>query len=170
MKVSDIYTDRTCGITRVYFQQQYKGIPVYNAILNVCMTKEGKVYYTTHRFVKDIENKANTVNAGITPQEAIQQFAAHLGITATNVRMKLSNQEDEYVFDGGTFAREDVTTKLVYQPVNGEVRLAWHILFLPVGNLNQWSTRVDALDGNILGQDNWTLFCLSDRVNLSSSF
>src|SRR4030095_7220075 len=42
MTVNDMYTDTTSKITSIYFLQHFKDIPVYNAILNVNITREGK--------------------------------------------------------------------------------------------------------------------------------
>jgi hypothetical protein len=54
MTVSDRYTDKSSGITRIYFEQRYQGIPVDHAILNVCMTRDNKVYYSTCRFIPNL--------------------------------------------------------------------------------------------------------------------
>jgi Zn-dependent metalloprotease len=39
------YTDVNSGITRIYFQQKFNGIPIHNAILNMNISKDGKVFY-----------------------------------------------------------------------------------------------------------------------------
>ena len=48
--ISDMYTTDHNGLTHVYFQQQYKGIPIYNAVTSVHITKEGKVIESPNRF------------------------------------------------------------------------------------------------------------------------
>src|SRR6187401_2938752 len=99
MMVSDQYTDKTSGITRIYFQQAYKGIPIHNAILNVCMAKEGNVYFTTSRFIGDLAKKINAVQPTLSPQDAVIQLSAHLGFTTADFTSKQSLRESQYIFE-----------------------------------------------------------------------
>ena len=160
--ISDMYTDKSSGITRVYFLQRYKGIPVFNAILNVCMTKEGKVYYTTSRFVKSLEEKINATKPKINAAEAIGYLTTHLGFPSTQPRMKMCTNDAEYIFEQNEQTREDITVELNYQPYQGKVNLAWTILYCPFSTLDQWNVRVDAVTGEVLKKDNWTLYCNVD--------
>ncbi|MCE7926014.1 MAG: T9SS C-terminal target domain-containing protein [Haliscomenobacteraceae bacterium CHB4] len=165
MTVNDMYTDKTSGITRVYFLQRHLDIPVYNAILNVSIAKEGKVFFAGNRFVPDLSGKVNTTEPAVEPAEAVSKLAAHLGLPAEVLRLKSKTGKMQFVFEKGNIAKEDITVALSYQPHQGKVLLAWDILFSPVGASDQWSTRVDAVTGAVLNEYNWTLSCFGDDMH-----
>ena len=164
MMVSDQYTDKTSGITRIYFQQAYKGIPIHNAILNVCMAKEGNVYFTTSRFIGDLAKKITAVQPTLSPQDAVIQLSAHLGFTTADFTSKQSLRESQYIFENTNIAREDIVAELCYQPLEGKVVLSWDVSLSPKVNLDSWSARVDALSGEVIRKDNGTLYCLPNDL------
>ncbi|HEY3385208.1 MAG TPA: M36 family metallopeptidase, partial [Saprospiraceae bacterium] len=162
MRISDMYTDQSSGITRIYFQQHYEGIPVNNAILNLNITKDGIVFFATNRFVRDLYKKINTTKAEIHPLEAIANLATHLALAPVPLRLKVWESDSLVVFEKNDFAREDITAALVYQPANDNVFLSWDIFLAPLSTHDSWSARVDAMTGKVIKVDNWTLYCHVD--------
>lgn len=162
--VSDMYTDHKTGITRVYLMQQYNGIPVYNAINNFNIDKEGKVFYVGKRFVPRLAERINTTIPVLSAEEAVHRVAEHLGLTLGQLSLKERPAQNTYLFDAGTWARQDIEVKLRYQPMgsNGPVLLAWDVTFFPKGNDDMWSIRVDAVNGQLLDKANWTVYCRVD--------
>ncbi len=163
MTVNDLYTDQSTGITRVFFLQRYRGIPVYNAILNLSISKTGKVFFAGNRFVSGLAGKINTTAAVLSPGEAVATLAGHLGLPAEELAFQRQNDQAPFVFDKGRMAREDITAMMTYQPYQGRVRLAWDVLLSPAGTFDEWSTRVDAVSGAILDESNWTLSCFETK-------
>jgi len=159
MTISDRYSDKSSGITRIYFLQRYKGIPVHNAILNVCLTKEGKIYFATSRFVGDLANKINSITPVLHPEEAIIHLASNFGIAAIEMQRKPSIKVSQYVFENSAIANEDITAELMYQPYHGKLFLSWDIYYSPLGTHDGWSVRVDALTGEVLNKNNQTSYC-----------
>src|SRR4030095_6968129 len=161
MTINDQYTDKKTGITRIYFLQRYKGIPISQAILNINIDKTGKVFFAGNRFESEIEKKINTTAPAFSPIDAVTLLAAHLGVLKDEPKSKRSTKESQFIFDKGSMATEDITAELTYQPYNGKLRLAWDILFSPINNNDKWSTRIDAITGDVLDKDNWTVYCSS---------
>ncbi|HEX5112749.1 MAG TPA: M36 family metallopeptidase [Saprospiraceae bacterium] len=159
LTISKRYTDTQTGITRIYLQQRYNGIPVQNAILNVVINPEGKVIYAGNRFISRLDEKVNATVSKLSPDEAVTALTKHLDIAPVSLQMKRSNDESEFIFDKGNFASEDVKASLCYQPVDGKVHIAWNIQLAPLGTNDLWNTRVDAVNGKILDEDNWTVYC-----------
>ena len=58
MVVSSAVRDDHNGVTHVYFEQRYRGIPVYNGILNVSVLANGSVLTAGSRFVSNIASAA----------------------------------------------------------------------------------------------------------------
>lgn len=162
MTVNDQYTDKSTGISRVFFLQRHHGIPVYNAIMNLNITKEGKVFYVGKRFVQNLAGKVNTTVPVLSAEAAVQKLAAHLGLPYETLRLKSKTGTHAFVFDKGNIAREDITVTLSYQPLQNAALLAWDILFAPVNSNDKWSTRVDAVVGDVLNEYNWTIYCKVD--------
>ncbi len=169
--VSDWYTDRTTGITRVYLKQRYEGIEVYNAINNFNIDKEGQVFFVGRRFVPHLAEKVNTTTPTLTAQQAVTAAFQHLDLAPTgNLRLWEQQGPHRFVFEATDDTREKVYAQLVWAPQkDGSVRLAWDILLAPVNSHDKWSMRIDATDGQLLDKDNWTLYCRAGGVSRSDA-
>ena len=121
MTIQDMYTDKSSGITRIYFLQKYQQIPVYNAIINLNMNKEGMVYYAGCRFVKQLQEKIATHSPVLSAQQAIDQLVNHLGLQNQPVLLQ-QQMGDAYVFEGGSLCREAIPVSLMYLEVGDDVR------------------------------------------------
>ncbi len=162
MAVSSSYTDKKTGISRVYFNQQYNGIPVYNAILNLNINKKGEVFFSGNRFVDRISEKFNTTIPVISAAQALEKLAAHLGLSSEEIRLLEQSGTNTFVFEKGNLATENIIVKLSYQIVDQAVRLAWNITIYPVNTADMWDSRVDAVTGKVLDETNWTVYCQVD--------
>ena len=166
LSVSSMYTDEKTGISRVYFNQQYKGIPVYNAILNVNINKNGAVFFAGNRFVDRLSEKVNTTIPIISAAQAVDKLATHLGLPYDEVRL-VKQTGNRFVFEKGNMATEDIQVQLSYQVVDKTVRLAWNVTIFPVKSSDMWDSRVDAVTGKVLNETNWTVSCQVDGRSFS---
>ncbi|MBK7374098.1 MAG: hypothetical protein IPJ02_00565 [Chitinophagaceae bacterium] len=62
MKVSSETFSKQSGVTNVYFQQTVNGIPVYNAILNVHITRDNQLYWPTGNRLVKVDRCGNVKN------------------------------------------------------------------------------------------------------------
>ena len=162
MTISDQYSTDHNGVTHLYFIQRHAGIEVHTAIMGVHVKPDGKVAYAVHRFVPGLSGKVNTVQPLLTSRQAIDFAAKEAGVYhETTLRQTENPEPNHYVYDGGTMAKSDIKVKLVYQQMRqqGTVRLAWHVTFDQIDTPDWWSMRVDALTGEILEKNNWTVYC-----------
>lgn len=82
--------------------------------------------------------------------------------------MKVKTLDKNFVYDKGDIARVDILTGLSIHASDQQTRLAWDILFCPNGTHDQWSARVDAITGEVLVKNNWTLSCqMRENMDLS---
>ena len=59
---------------------------------------------------------------------------------------------------------ENPSTSLTYQTTQeGIIRLAWMFELNPTDHSDHWIIRVDAMDGSILGKNNYTVYCNFDH-------
>lgn len=160
MYVSDMTVDKETGISRVYFQQRYASIKVNKSILNLSIDREGEVFFVGKRFVPRLSEKVNSVMPSLTAQQAVEKALQHLNVVSNETlqqkeRIDLRN----YVFHAGDFSKKDIKVELQYQPMENDVRLAWDMVVDPKDNADRWSMRVDAMTGEVLQQENWTIYC-----------
>ena len=82
------------GITYMYLNQAYKGIPIRNAMMTVIMDQHGKVVSDAHNLVAQIGKKINTLKPAVTPAAAIINSAAHLGLRIKETPVSGSRSSD----------------------------------------------------------------------------
>jgi hypothetical protein len=66
------------GVTHVYLQQRYRGIEVWNGILNVALGADGAASSTGHRFVTNIASSAGGQQPRRAAETAAADAAGHL--------------------------------------------------------------------------------------------
>lgn len=165
MTVNDMYTDPSTGITRVYFLQRYRGIPVHNAIQNLSIAPDGRVFHVGKRFISNIADKVNTVVPVLSADQAVHKLLEELGISAEPLRIARKISDTEFIFEKGNLSQEDIKVKLSYQYYRDLLLLAWDVSLEPVKSSDMWSVRIDAVTGSILDKANWTVYC---KVNGSA--
>jgi extracellular elastinolytic metalloproteinase len=158
--IQQSYTTDDNGLTHVYLTQQRNGIEVYNAIVNVNVTKEGTVIYAGNRFVANL--KVNASQPAITAGSAIAIIAQSLGMSVAKEPTPLSiDAKKRVTFAPNGLAHQEMHAQLRYQPIgnDGQARLAWDVDMDAVNGNDHWTMRVDALTGQILDKKSWTVHC-----------
>ncbi len=158
-EVSDLYTSRHNGVTHVYLNQTHQGIRVFNGILGVHIDAEGKVFYATNRWVSDLAGKLANPTPVLSAEDAILHSADHLNLI-DNLPPRRSapvGLDQLQVFEGGQMSVHDIDVRLVYVPLEQGVRLGWKVNIRPAGSTDWWDMVVDAEDGNVIAQINWTV-------------
>ncbi len=158
--VSDAYQDRHNLVSHIYLNQSVQNIPIFNALAGVHITKDGKVAYANHRFINDAVSKINGTTPTIEAVEAIKFAAQHLEQEFNNVALIEMRGNNEYLFEAADFTFNEIPVALKFQPVeNGQLKLAWDLSLQMRNSSDYWSIRVDAMTGEILDQNNWTVYC-----------
>jgi len=162
VELRDRVYSRHNGTTHFYFNQRYAGIELYNAI-NGVHVQEGEVKFATNRFQSNVSERVNATEPSLSPAEAIEAAATHLGLVPQG-QFRLKGEENHrYTFTGGAVSNSDINVQLVYQSVEGgKLRLAWNLALDMPNSTDYWSLRVDALSGLVLDQNNWTVYCSFD--------
>lgn len=159
MTIRDMYTDKNSGITRIYFLQHYHHIPIYNAILNLSIDQAGNVFHAGNRFVQDVANKINTTEPVLNAGNAVSNLAHHLGLSYPELRIKEIKNKTHFIFEKGNIAEQPIEVELIYQPQDDKLLLSWQVRISPKNKPDRWCSRVDAIHGDVLEEDNWTIYC-----------
>ena len=157
--VTDQYVSKKTGLTHVYLQQRYRGIPVHNAILNLNIDRNGQVLHVGNRFVPGLEKAVQDSVRALEPAAAVDAAASSLGLAPPEpLRLESARSADEVQFGGAGIAGEPIAVKLVYLPLQaGGVRLAWMVSIHTLDGQHYWNTFVDAGSGAILFQEDMVL-------------
>ncbi|MGH9904192.1 MAG: M36 family metallopeptidase [Pyrinomonadaceae bacterium] len=156
--VTDAYTSDHTGVSHVYLRQRFQGIEVYNGNINVNVAANGTVLSHGSDFVPNLTSAVNRTSPVITSTAAALAAAASVELTPTallNILELRAGAAREVVLSGGGISLSPIPVKLVYQPVEGTVRLAWNVEIEEVSQRHWWSLRVDAETGALLSKDDF---------------
>ncbi len=161
-KVLSTYLDEASGgVRRVYLIQTYKGVPVYNQVL-VLAFKGDKLISHAGSFNHSIEKLANvnSVMPSVSAESAVQSALSDRGIRAAQMAIAINRKQNgqEVEFGNMGVSQENITARLMWTPIENskEIRLSWHVYIIPKTTSDYWMVRVDAVNNNILGMDNYT--------------
>lgn len=145
-------------VTHVYAVQRHNGIEVYNAIVNVAI-KNNAVAHVGNNMQKEIKSRANGSQAALNPMQAAAKAANALGLGAANFSIESVISSQEFLLSDGGVSLEKVPVKLVYQPIDNEIRLAWDLSIHTLDSKHWYSVRIDANTGALLDQIDWVTSC-----------
>lgn len=164
--VSHQYQTKHNGVTHFYFLQQQAGIPVHDAVLSVHVTADGKIGFANSRFVPNVANKINARAPLVTPLQSVIYAARQLDLPGKAAPVFVTQTpQQELIFEDKSISKSPIKVRLMYQPMrDGSVRLAWDLAIQQVNTPDYWSVRIDALTGDLLAKDNWTVYCNFDAT------
>jgi len=157
--VSDEVPDAHTGAVHIYLQQRISGIDVFNGVMNVSVAGDGSVMCVGNRLAKGSDKAAKTRAATLSPAQAVQWAAMHLGLSPPKSLDPIETpggSEQKIVFSDAGISREPIPVRLVYQPVDDKnLRLAWEVKIFEREADHFWNLRVDAETGKVIGQDDY---------------
>ena len=158
LRLSSAYADPN-GLTHVYVQQQYRGIPVYNQMQSLAFMN-GRLAHRAGAFVPVKQLAALPATPGLSAAAAVSRTLQHLNLpfAATPARLEADNgPEARQTFAPAGLARRDIVASLTWAlDAAAKPHLAWNVNIEMLSTADWWNVRVDAATGAILGQDNWT--------------
>lgn len=141
------------GVTQVYLQQRFRGIPVNGAVANVNIAADGSVISVGVSFICDLTPAIRSSSGGRTPSDAALAAALDAKLAPTQpftvIESRGGARQETILSDGGV-ASGRVTASLVYQAVGPrEVRLGW-LVDLEAAAGGHWLIVVDAGTGEVI--------------------
>ncbi len=160
-KVLAAYIDGSSNVTRVYLQQTFKDIPVYNKLV-VLAFRNGLPVSNAGSFIKDLQQRTSTTELpAITQQVAVRtaflskKVNVLQDITIKSTKNKVAN------FGRLGVSEDDITAELIWTPLldGKKLILSWQITYSPVGTSDLWMTRIDATTNQVIDENNLTVYC-----------
>lgn len=167
LKASDIenvivdhaYTDKN-GVRFIYLIQTHEGIPVYNAIMTIVISKKGKIITTGNRFISDLKSKIASTKSEFSAQEAIKLAATHFKTETTVFPTRTDSKTGVEYFMAKDLVNKEIPVSYKYEvDAEGKLHKAYDLSLDMKANSDWWSIRIDAATGEILSKTNWTVYC-----------
>jgi hypothetical protein len=166
------------GLRTVVFEQTFAGIPVHEAALAGCITRQGELVRLSSQFVPDVGRAvangvpnwpALSVNPPISAAMAVVKAAANIG-TELPVGAVVSLSAPE----GATMKQKlkappalkgEAYAQLIWLPLNREAaRLCWQVILVSKARVEMYLVLVDAETGEVLVRRNQTRYQVSTNA------
>ncbi len=155
--VTDNYTDEDTGVTHIYLQQTFNGLPIADAVGSVHITANGEVVSASANFVPNLTYPAT--NQPLAPEvssvDALNAFASALSsstfLTITNspsVAVAATGRSQKTIFNDPELSLDPIPVELQYvASPDGGVELTWSLVARSPRSLNWFVANVAAEGG-----------------------
>jgi len=160
IRVTDNSYSKSMDLELVYTQQQFQGIPIYNAIGTFAI-KEGRVVNFENTFVAALSSNIQNTSYSLEAQSAIEAALEHLNIDLpSDIELVETKNTNSFVFKSASTSVEVIPVELIYAPnQNQKYRLAWNLSILTSDESDWWNFSIDANTAEVLVKENWMLSC-----------
>jgi subtilase family serine protease len=151
------YTSESTGLRHLVFAQSFDGIPVFDGALSIHVDRDGNVERIVSSAARGDGRRSGPLTSAAQAAAAaaanIRPEAAFAAVTIENPAGPRSRTR----FAKGPFLR-DVTAALTWFPIDGSLRLAWHVEVEPDGLPQLYDVLVDAETGEVQLRRNRVLY------------
>jgi extracellular elastinolytic metalloproteinase len=150
--VSNVVYSKVTGATRVYLQQNYQGIPVYNAQLQINVNRDGRIISVNNSFMAGLRRAVGSLKPGKQLPTAVGEALRFSGMKTPAPAMAGANR----VAHAG-ISLAPIDGALMLLPVRpGEARLVWNFQIHTLDKQHMWDLTVDAHTGQVWTRFDWT--------------
>ncbi len=161
--VTDVVPTRHNGLTHVYLRQRVNGLEIAGAEMNYSFRRAGDVFTRVGNFVPNVAARAAETarDPYLSADEAVIAAAAALGLGAVDrldVVASPGGKERAAVLANPEVSELPIPVRLRYYriPDTDELHLVWNMSIKSPYGADWWELWVDAGDGALVGQANWT--------------
>ncbi|MFD2563937.1 T9SS-dependent M36 family metallopeptidase [Aquimarina rubra] len=145
--------------SNVYVLQEYKEIPIYNAIGSFVI-KNGKVISFSGKFHHNLSQKINTTTAAILATDAVRYVASDIGIDIPiDLKTITKTDEGKTVYSDNNISQEQIPVEPMYVSKDDALVLCWDVSIYTLDGQNWHSVRVDAITGEVIDKTDWMFEC-----------
>ena len=144
------YFTQSNGLRTVAFAQNVDGLPVYEAIVTIHIDRTGDIV----RITSSAGRIGGRLRGGqFAADQAVAAAAKNIRPDVPFISTRTGNANGAAVFARGQF-RSDLTASLTWLPVDGVLRLAWHVTVEPESDSELYDVLIDATTGEVLLRQN----------------
>ena len=160
------YLTRSNGVRTVMFAQMVDGVPVFDAVVAVHVAASGDIVRVTSSAGR---TEGRRRAAQVSVEQAVVAAAANIRPELPFSPTPVTDASGGARFARGQF-RRDLLASLTWLPVDGALRLAWHVTVEPDSESELYDVLIDATTGEVLLRRNRVHFAEgSGRVMQSAA-
>ena len=156
--VSNVVYSKVTGATRIYLQQRYQGVPVYNAQLQINVNRDGRIISVNNSFMAGLQRAVRSLTPGKQLPAAVGEALKFSGIKAAPIAAGTPGQGVQLrsrVANAG-ISLEPIDGALMLLPIRpGEARLVWNFQIHTLDKQHMWDLTVDADTGQVWTRFDW---------------
>jgi extracellular elastinolytic metalloproteinase len=150
--VSNVVYSKVTGATRIYLQQRYQGIPVYNAQLQINVNRDGRIISVNNSFMAGLQRAAGSLKPARLLPAAVAEALRFSGMKVPAPGIVSTNNR---VANAG-ISLEPIDGTLMLLPVRpGEARLVWNFQIHTLDKQHMWDLTVDAATNQVWTRFDW---------------
>ena len=154
--VSNVVFSKVTGATRIYLQQRYQGIPVYNAQLQINVNRDGRIISVNNSFMAGLQGAVKSMKPGKTFPAAVSEALRFSGIKAPAVISSVAGDAQGRRVSNAGISLEPINGSLMLLPVRpGEARLVWNFQIHTLDKQHMWDLTVDADTNQVWTRFDW---------------
>ncbi len=159
LEVTDVVPSEASGVTHLYLRQMHRGLPVYNAQLQVHLDAEGRVLSVNSDFLPDLALGVGSLEPRLDAAAAVAAAAKHVEktlATPPRPRGKPTGAGRRTVLDARDLSLEPIEARLALLPVRrADARLVWNFQVYTLDEQHVYDLTVDAATGEVLTRYDW---------------
>lgn len=156
--VTDVVYSKVTGATHIYLQQRYRGIPVYNAQLQINVNRDGRILSVNNSFLPGIARTVSSLSPRMQLGAAVSSAAQFSGTPLPAEPKALQAPKGMQVarVEHAGISLLPINGKLMLLPIRqGEARLVWNFQIHSLDEEQSWDFTVDAQSGQVWTRFDW---------------
>jgi len=152
------YQSKQTGLTHVFLQQNYQGIPIHKAEIRLHWREDKAWLKTQNTFVKDLNNREIQSQATIGEVRAIEYACSALGINYSKPNRISKKVESTSLFEAD-FSIDAIPVMQAYFQEGNQLKKVWDLTIYEKDASDCWNVLIDASTGELLRKYNWVQHC-----------
>ncbi|WP_201977165.1 M36 family metallopeptidase [Hymenobacter rubidus] len=152
--ITSSYFDASSNLTHSYLRQRVNGLDVFGAVADLHTDLSGKPVLMHQNFMVDAAKGAPSATPSLTAAQAVSAAAVGLklphpvGLTL----VREARPADGLLFNNGGISEYDIPVRLMYVPVQGQLKLVWEVTIAQLDQQHHWQALVDANNGQLVSK------------------
>lgn len=160
--VSNVVPSKS-GVVYTFLQQEYNGVPIHNALINVSDNGSGPVL-RGNRAIKNLQSRITVTNASMEAMDAFNRTLDFLHISldhSANVQIENSSKPGMLEIFLPELSKDKIFLEKKYFPLlqSDDIPLVWEVMIYPKGSEIWWILRFDANTGQLVDHDDLFVRC-----------
>lgn len=161
--ITNQHISRRSRVTHSYLNQTYNSIRIFNAVMSIHITADGKLLTLHDQFFQDLQSVRPASEPQLSQVEIVRKIAQTLNLQLKDSLSLVENisERDKYVIlSKGGISQENIPVRLIYFPQDEQsLILSWETYIHETEDAHWWHIIADAGSGAILYKENLYINC-----------